>query len=323
MIRQSLLALALPFASTALAEGPVLASPIDCDLDETCYIQQYMDRDRTNAFTDYHCSTLSYNGHRGTDFAVPHLAMMEEGVNVLAAASGRVRGKRDGMPDTGLTAETAALIRGRECGNGLVIEHGDGWSTQYCHLKQGSVQVEKGQQVNVGDVIGQVGQSGRAEFPHVHFSLRKNDVPIDPFDPDGTLSCGQAGDSTQWADPPKYQPGGIIDMGFNTAVPDYADVKAGTAAITSADKLAPAIVVFGFSYGTQTGDILRLVISGPEGEVISRDTKLTRNHAQAFRAIGKKRRRGLAWPVGTYTGTAALLRGDKVVSTRTQEFIVE
>ena len=114
MIRQGLLALALPFAGSALAEGLTLQFPLDCTLGDTCYIQQYMDRDPGKGFRDYHCRGLSYDGHKGTDFAVPTREDMLAGVNVIAAADGRVRGFRDGMPDSGYTKQTAASVEGRE-----------------------------------------------------------------------------------------------------------------------------------------------------------------------------------------------------------------
>lgn len=189
MIRQSLLALSFPFASIAMAEGLTLQSPVDCTLGETCYIQQYMDRDPGDGFRDFHCSNLSYDGHKGTDFALPTRADMEAGVNVLASADGRVRGFRDGMPDTGYNKQTASSVDGKECGNGVVLIHPGGWETQYCHLKEGSVAIRNGQTVKTGDILGQIGQSGRAEFPHLHLSVRQGGDPVDPFDPDGTLTC--------------------------------------------------------------------------------------------------------------------------------------
>lgn len=298
-----------------MAQGISLQSPVDCILGDTCYIQQFMDRDPSEGVRDFHCRSLSYDGHKGTDFAVPTLSDMEAGVDVLAAADGRVRGVRDGMPDTGFTTETAATIEGKECGNGLVLQHADGWETQYCHLKQGSLAVEKGQQVQAGDVLGQIGQSGRAQFPHLHISVRHNGKHIDPFDPDGTLTCAAPGDSTLWAQTPAYQPGGVIDIGIATQVPDYTDVKAGVAAADELTRDAPALVLFGFTFGTLKDDVVRLTLTGPDGQIITQDHVLPRNHAQAFRAAGKKRRRTARWPAGTYTGQVTLLRDDAPIDT--------
>lgn len=318
MLRQGLWALALPFASAVSAEGFAIDLPVDCILGDTCYIQQFMDRDPTDGVQDHQCRSLSYDGHKGTDFAVPTGADMAAGVDVIAAADGKVRGLRDGMPDTGLTPDTAAAIKGKECGNGVVLQHPGGWETQYCHLKQGSISVKTDQQVKTGDVLGQIGLSGRTEFPHMHLSVRKDGVHVDPFDPDGTVSCATPGDSTLWVDTPRYEPGGILDSGFLTKVPKYDAVKAGLPKPQKLPSDAPALVLFGFSFGTLKDDVLRLTIMGPAGEIISKDNVLPRNHAQAFRAVGKKRSSWSSWPVGQYTGTVTLMRQGKAISTQTQ-----
>lgn len=322
MIRRGLWALSLPFAGIATAEGLTLQFPVDCALGETCYIQQYMDRDPGDGFRDFQCSGLSYDGHKGTDFGLPSRFAMEAGVDVLAAADGRVRGFRDGMSDIGWTEETAEDIKGKECGNGVVLVHPDGWETQYCHMKQGSIAIRNDQTVKAGDVLGQVGQSGRAEFPHLHISVRKGGKPVDPFDPDGTVSCDTPGDSTLWADTPGYEPGGFIAVGVADALPSYAEVKAGSAAQDVLPTDAPALVVFGFSYGTQKDDVVLLEITGPDGPVLSEDATLKRRHAQAYRAVGRRLRGGKAWPVGAYSAKATLIREGEIVATRESPFTV-
>ena len=110
--------------------------------------------------------------------------------------------------------ENAELLKGRECGNGVVLRHKGGWETQYCHLKQGSVLVKSGQEVWAGQELGFVGQSGKAAFPHVHLSVRKDGKVVDPFDPDGVLTCDLTEQDTLWADTPDYRAGGLIALGL-------------------------------------------------------------------------------------------------------------
>ncbi|WP_241461298.1 M23 family metallopeptidase [Sulfitobacter noctilucicola] len=306
-----------------MAEGLVLGSPVQCTLGEDCYIQQYMDRDPGEGHSDYHCKALSYDGHKGTDFALPTREAMDAGVNVVAAADGRVRGFRDGMDDTGYTPDTAAAIEGKECGNGVVLVHPDGWETQYCHLKKGSIAIRNDQQVKRGDVLGQIGQSGRAQFPHLHLSVRQGGKPVDPFDPDGFVTCNSPGDSTLWERPPLYQPGGLIDVGISDALPEYASVKAGSVAADTLPPTAPALVIYGFSFGTRKDDVLSLEITGPEGEVVKKSSVMDRPRAQGFRAVGKRLRRGSTWPEGTYQGTATLKRGDKIINSMTTQITIE
>lgn len=306
----TLFSLAVP----ATAGDFSLISPIDCALDGPCYIQQYVDHDPTAAASDFTCSSLSYDGHKGTDFALPTYDLIEKGVNVLAAASGTVAGMRNNMPDLRYSTQTAAQSEGRECGNGVVLRHADGWETQYCHMRQGSITVERGQQITAGDILGHVGMSGRAAFPHVHLSVRHNGAVIDPFDPDGTITCGETDTETLWSEPITYRAGGIISIGTSATIPEFSAIRANT--VAPPDPEADALVIYAFLFGTQADDIIRMNLMGPDGTVIERDTKLDRAQAQSFRAIGKKRR-GSRWPSGAYTGVATLLRDGAVIDTRT------
>ena len=114
-------------------------------------MQQYVDHDPSPKASDFSCSFLTYDGHKGTDFGLRDPALLDRGVFVVAAAAGRVVARRDGVIDKIYTAEDAERVDKIECGNGVVIQHDDGWQTQYCHMKQGSVNVTKGQIVAQGD----------------------------------------------------------------------------------------------------------------------------------------------------------------------------
>ena len=276
-----------------------LALPVDCDLGETCYIQQYPDHDPGPGATDYTCGALSYDGHDGTDFALPSRAAMAEGVAVLAAAEGTVKGTRDGV------ADFAPAVPGKECGNGVVIAHADGWETQYCHLKQGSVRVQPGVRVDAGTPLGEIGQSGQADFPHLHLSVRQNGTKFDPFAP-GAPACGAAGDDL-WAVDLPMQPGGLISIGITDHVPDYAAIKAGLPSEALAET-APALVVWAFVFGTRPGDALLFSLTGPEGDVVTERVLLEKTQAMAFRAVGRKLR-AAGWPEGRYAGEAVMMRG--------------
>ena len=98
---------------------------------------------------------------------------------------------------------------GRDCGNGVVIDHDDGWQTQYCHLRRGSVGVTRGQAVARGDRLGVVGMSGRTQFPHLHLSVRRDGAVIDPFAPSDPPRCTDAAQTAPaplWSDPPGLPP---------------------------------------------------------------------------------------------------------------------
>ena len=60
----------------------------------------------------------------------------------------------------------------------IQVEHGRGIATLYAHLCRSAV--SKGQVVKRGDVIGQVGATGRALGDHVHYEVRRNGTPVNP-----------------------------------------------------------------------------------------------------------------------------------------------
>lgn len=69
---------------------------------------------------------------------------------------------------------------GRESGYGntVVVDHGFGYETLYGHLKKSNVQV--GQKVNRGDIIGFVGNTGASTAPHLHYEVSKNGTKVNP-----------------------------------------------------------------------------------------------------------------------------------------------
>ena len=305
MIRHAaIVTLALAFPAGAFE----FSQPIDCTLGVDCHIQNYVDRDPGPGTADVACGHLTYDGHDGTDFALPTLAAMQAGVAVLAAAPGTVRGVRDGMPDIAISDPAAQPLEGRDCGNGIAIDHGNGWETQYCHLKQGSLSVQPGDRVDAGQELGLVGLSGNTEFPHVHLAIRKDGAERDPFAPDATTTCGAPTPDTLWADPVAYDPFGFTALGFATAVPEFAAIKQGLPSPATLPSDAPALVIWASYFGPRAGDQLTLSITGPQGEVISQTIPVDRSQALAFRAIGKRLPPG-GWPAGNYSGEVVMMRG--------------
>src|SRR3954471_1267679 len=146
MMRKTLLPSALMFASVlivagARAEELQFRLPVACEIGRSCEVQHYVDRDLAGGSKDYQCGTLTYDGHDGTDFRVPDLAAQRAGVDVVAAARGRVLRIRDGVADISVRELGRERVEGTECGNGVVIAHEGGFETQYCHLAKGSLAV--------------------------------------------------------------------------------------------------------------------------------------------------------------------------------------
>lgn len=300
-------------AASSVAGDIQLAFPLACTLGQTCYIQQTVDHDSTAGIQDFSCGSLTYDGHKGTDIALPSLHAQSIGVSVLAAADGRVMGVRNTMDDILQNTPGAPDVSDRECGNGIVIQHNDGWETQYCHMARGSITVQTGQFVTAGDELGLVGLSGATEFPHLHLSLRKDGAVIDPFAPSGNIICGETMEETLWNTQVPAPPGGIILSGFASEVPEFDAIKAGTAARDSMPRDAPALVLWGYAFGARAGDTITIQITGPSGEIISQSENLvSRIQAQFFRAAGRRTPPG-GWPHGIYIGSISFRRDGSVL----------
>lgn len=64
-------------------------------------------------------------------------------------------------------------------GNSVIVDHGHGIFSSYFHLN--AIKVKENQQVKKGTVIGTVGKTGYATGPHLHLSIKVNDVSVDPL----------------------------------------------------------------------------------------------------------------------------------------------
>lgn len=96
--------------------------------------------------------------HQGVDYTIP------EGSRVFATADGVVR-------DVALRHSTQ--------GQTVVIDHGNGYETQYSHLSK--INVRKGQRVHRGDIIALSGDTGLSLAPHLHYEVRLDGMRVDPI----------------------------------------------------------------------------------------------------------------------------------------------
>lgn len=212
------------------SEPQRFAWPVACELGRTCFIQNYVDHDPSDKTLNFRCGHRTYDGHDGTDIRLPDLDVQRKGVEVLAAASGRVAHIRDGMGDVSVKLVGKAAVAGRECGNGAVVEHGNGWSTQYCHMAKGSLKVKPGDSVNAGQALGLVGLSGNTEFPHLHFTVRHDGAVVDPFAEGaakGECNFGRSLWQPAASSTPNYRPTEIINAGFADRAVTMDEVEAG------------------------------------------------------------------------------------------------
>ncbi|MCP4503802.1 MAG: M23 family metallopeptidase [Deltaproteobacteria bacterium] len=64
-------------------------------------------------------------------------------------------------------------------GNTVVVKHTDGTRTLYAHLSE--INVKKGDNVALGETLGEVGSTGRSTGPHLHLEVRRGKAAVDPF----------------------------------------------------------------------------------------------------------------------------------------------
>jgi murein DD-endopeptidase MepM/ murein hydrolase activator NlpD len=242
-------------------------------------------------------------------------------VEVLAAAPGRVIGGRNDMEDISVKTVGKAAIAGKECGNGVVIEHEGGWRTQYCHMAKGSVRVKVGDQLTTGQPIGLVGLSGDTEFFHLHFTVRHGGKIVDPFAYGAAEnSCG--GGRSIWAaslgEQMQYRPGEIIDYGFAGIAPTMELIESGEIGKHPVTSASDALVAYVRTIGLQAGDQQSLAVQGPSGAAVSTNSlpALDRDKAQ-FLVIAGKKRTETAWPAGRYTATYRVTRDGAEVLRKT------
>jgi murein DD-endopeptidase MepM/ murein hydrolase activator NlpD len=79
-----------------------------------------------------------------------------------------------------VTADGKVVFTGRKGGYGncIIVQHKNDFQTLYGHLSH--INVEEGQSVSTGDVIGKVGSTGRSTGSHLHYEVRKSGKPINP-----------------------------------------------------------------------------------------------------------------------------------------------
>ncbi len=129
-------------------------------------ISAYVDIDDASpGILDYECDDVTYDGHNGNDIAIRDFVDQDEGRYVVAAAPGIVVATADGYFDRHTVAVPGTPS------NYVTIQHDDGSSSVYYHLRKWSVMVHPGQQVLEGQPLGLVGSSGISRWPHLHFGV--------------------------------------------------------------------------------------------------------------------------------------------------------
>ena len=151
----------LPTRGTAPAESTEAAEPTAGKLKTCLPVQGEVLSPYAMEVLSYNQTTRDWRIHNGIDLAAP------AGTQVVAAADG----------------EVYTIYEDDTMGTTVVIRHPGGYTTRYCSLAA-EVAVSAGQPVTMGQPIGAVGTTALMENAlgdHVHFSVMKDDEPVDPM----------------------------------------------------------------------------------------------------------------------------------------------
>lgn len=293
------------YATFANCEEPFeLRLPLNCEIGRNCFVQNYVDHDPSGNIRDFSCGRRTYDGHDGTDFRIPDMTIQRKGVEVLAGAPGRILRMRDGVDDVLGKVVDGVVTAGRECGNGVVIEHQGGWTTQYCHMAKHSVRGKPGDQVEAGHPIGLVGLSGHTEFPHLHLTVRHNGKVVDPFSYGTTAgTCGSG--SSIWASsttsPIVYRTRQVLNSGLVDRPATMDLVESGETEIHSAKTNSEMLVGYVRSIGLEAGDRQTITIKDPaEVTIAEHDVPALETDKAQYLISAGRRRRDTNWPAGVY-----------------------
>ena len=303
--------------------SPEFSLPVACKIGETCFVQNYVDVDPGRDVLDFMCGGATYQGHKGTDFRLKSAAATTETpVAVVAAAGGIVLRLRDGMPDILADDLNNKSLQGRDCGNGIVIDHGAGWETQYCHMRKTTVTARVGDKVKRGQNLGNIGYSGKAQFAHLHFAVRHKGTIIDPFSgrqQDGNCERGGKYLNTLWDKKTlnvlRYASGQVFGAGFTEAIPDLKtlELRHGLPKVTPNSR---QLIFFSRLLNLQKGDQVQMSVFGPEGFRLENRSKPLLRHKATYVTYVGKRRTSTSWAVGHYVGQVQIIKGGAIIADR-------
>jgi murein DD-endopeptidase MepM/ murein hydrolase activator NlpD len=97
------------------------------------------------------------------------------GIDIVASKGTPIKAAADGL----VIASGKGLDGFSKYGRIVILDHGNGVRTIYAHNKKNNVR--SGSCIRTGDVLGEVGDSGNATGPHLHFEIRKYGNPLNPI----------------------------------------------------------------------------------------------------------------------------------------------
>lgn len=257
----------------ALPAQEQFTSPIGGVAGRDWAIVEYVDLDNGTGFSDYRGGLFTSDGKQGLDFLITNFLAQDRGVPVFAVLDGTVVDAVDGFPDRITDPDDAV-----DDGNYVVIQHENGITTGYYHLRQDSVTVEPGDIVLAGERIGFVGSSGASYWPHLYFEVTENGVPIETL-----LQAGRF-----WTNVPEYTGDALGILGFGVSDrrltdEDYVEGVEDVSVIYRGSRSDPASVTFWTMVtGMAAGRDIEFEVFGPNGGRVSLEALSSRRQNWGF-----------------------------------------
>lgn len=287
--------------------------PVACQPGLSCFILSYPDIDKQEGVAkDFACGGLAGDGDVFLRIGMSSIEALRNPVDVLATRAGVVTDVQDNAKDL-LILHRHQLMQGDSlCGNGVVIDHGGGIQSAYCHLRMGSVKVKKGQRVEAGEVIGAVGQSGFATWPQLGFSMRAGGMMIDPITSMTDIEgCGFKPHPAIPLPPAfaQYNPAAIVAVGFSEDEHSLGSMLRGAAQHQGMmDSEAESLTFWATIIGVRRGDEINITLFDARGRPFETQ-EIIAAADEAHTPINVTRKRGYArWRKGVYTGRISLTR---------------
>jgi len=248
--------------------------PLEGELFTDFYISNYVDLDprRDDAdltereLRDFGGGTITTDGHDGIDIASSTFERMDEGIPIVASASGIVIATHDGEFD-----RRTAFSSPPPAANFVTIDHGGGWQTSYFHLRRDSVTVVPGQQVRAGELLGLMGSSGQSTGSHLHFNATHNGRPVATMlDP-----------ATFYVDPPRYALDAVtlIDSGITNFFPVSHRIERPSDVNTFSQASGQPFTAWFVLSGVNEDDRIEFFTFRPNGSLFSKSETTALNDA--------------------------------------------
>lgn len=268
-----------------------LQFPVKCQINRDCWIVNYVDDDPSANWHDYKNGRETYDGHTGTDIAIKNIDKMRQGIDVIAAVGGVVIQTRDGMPDKNALAQDTTQLQNIACGNRVAIKHSGGWITDYCHMKNGSIRVKKGDIVTTGQKLGEIGMSGLTEFPHLHINVQQGNQIYDPFTGHERYIKGHMYPlwSPQVLQQLSYKPLVIYNIGVSNEIPNLLEIRDGKYKSNKISAESCVIILWIDSFHVELNDSIDVLVKNPNGTPFLRQhIVIDKPHAKKLMYLGRK-----------------------------------